>query len=195
MPRHPFALLFLALAAISGCTETVTAQEFSGARSPTFATYCTGILAHATMLLSLQQGEAWSGDGTTQAPGGTTFLLSAGVGQWEGFVLEDDGTPRMLSTGSGLVLDADFTSDCAPDGGPPSSAVPVLLADTELYPESDLSGTECTVPAGTSLDPLGQDGGSTSTSPVELSSPRIQVECGVATMYTGKLALGQLVPR
>jgi hypothetical protein len=139
-------------------------------------------------------GGAWESDGTQHAGAGTPFLLAASFDRWGGFVITSDGTPMQISADftKGLVAGTDFTSSCAPTTIP-SSGPNVLLADAKLYPNADLSGTECTITAGTTL--TNYSFSSLGTASATISADEVTAKCGVATMYAAEFPLAQLVAR
>jgi hypothetical protein len=113
---------------------------------------------------------------------------------WGGYVIQSDGTPFQIDADfmKGLVAGTDFTSSCAPTTLP-SSGPNVVLADSKLYPNADLSGTECTIAAGTTL--TNYSFSSVGTSGATISADEITAKCGVATMYAAEFPLTQLIAR
>jgi len=190
LARTSFAFLFLSMAACSSATSsTSSGGEHTGVDGPAFSKYCTGTLLREMPLMTEEGGDAWGSSGE-QSPSGTDFLLSDEFQQWQGYVIQDDGTPSRISAPNGLVRGTDFSSSCAPSTIPDQfTASLVLLADTTLYPKFDLSGTACTLPAGTVLTNYEIMGGT----PVTVSAAEVTAKCGTTTMYAGTLATGQLL--
>ena len=189
----PFVLV--SLAALAGCSSK-SGGSYGGAGSSTFSAYCTGTLSHDTPLMAEQPGGAWeSGPGSPSAPSGTTFLLSDEFQVWQGYVIADDGTPSQVQADftKGLVAGTDFTSQCA-TAAPSFTATThiVLLAETTLYPSASLSGSTCTIAAGTELTQFDYqaDGGQT----VSVSSAEIVAKCG-GPMFAKDFPYGTLVDR
>src|ERR1700722_827638 len=139
----PFMLLAACSSSSSSSPGGTGDNDVGGA---TFSAYCTGTLTHAMPLINEEPGEAWASEGGSQAASGTEFLLSDEVQQWQGYVFQADGTPAKIGAVNGLVLGTDFQSSCAPATIPSQfSANLVLLQDTTLYPNQDLSGTACSL--------------------------------------------------
>jgi hypothetical protein len=164
--------------------------QYTGVDSAAFSKYCTGTLLHEMPLMTEQAGDAWAGNGSLQAPSGTDFLLSDEFQKWQGYVIQNDGTTAKITAFNGLVQGTDFSSSCAPSTIPDQFTTNlVLLTDTTLYPSMDLSGTACTLPAGSTLTNYEILGGT----PVTVSAAEITAKCGTTTMYAKTFATGQLL--
>ncbi|HEX8796764.1 MAG TPA: hypothetical protein VF765_37690 [Polyangiaceae bacterium] len=190
LARTSFVFLFLSMAACSSAsTSSSGSGQQTGVGGAAFSKYCTGTLLHDMPMMSVAAGDAWASSGT-QSPSGTDFLLSDEFQQWQGYVIQDDGTPAKVSATNGLVQGTDFSSSCAPKTIPDQFTTNlVLLSDTKLYPKFDLSGTACTLPAGTVLTNYEIEGGT----PVTVSAAEVTAKCGTTTMYTMTFATGQLL--
>ncbi len=191
LARTSFVFLFLSMAACSSAsTSSSGSGEHTGVDGAAFSAYCTGTLLHEMPLMTEQSGDAWGGNGSLQSPSGTDFLLSDEFQQWQGYVIQDDGTPAKITAFNGLVQGTDFSSSCAPKTIPDQfTASMVLLTDTTLYPNMDLSGTACTLPAGLALTNYEILGGT----PVTVSAAEVTAKCGKTTMYAKTFATGQLL--
>jgi len=191
LARTSFVFLFLAMAACSSAsTSSSGSGQHTGVDGAAFSEYCTGTLLHEMPLMTEQSGEAWAGNGSLQSPSGTDFLLSDEFQKWQGYVIQNDGTPAKITAFNGLVQGTDFSSSCAPSTIPDQfTANLVLLTDTTLYPNMDLSGTACTLPAGLALTNYETVGGT----PVTVSAAEITAKCGATTMYAKTFATGQLL--
>jgi hypothetical protein len=189
--RNSFVFLFLSMAACSSASSSPSGGgQNTGVDSAAFSKFCTGTLLHEMPLMAEQAGDGWAGNGSLQAPSGTDFLLSDEFQQWQGYVIQNDGTTAKISTFNGLVQGTDFSSSCAPKTIPDQfTANLVLLTDTTLYPSMDLSGKACTLPAGTTLTNYEILGGT----PVTVSAAEITAKCGTTTMYAKDFATGQLL--
>lgn len=195
LPRPVVPLALLSFAVLAGCSSK-SEGSYGGASASTFSAYCTGKLSHDTPLMAEQPGGAWeSGPGSPSAPSGTTFLLSDEFRAWQGYVIADDGTPSELQADftKGLVAGTDFSSECA-TSAPSFTATThiVLLAETTLYPSASLSGTTCSLAAGTELTQFDYqaDGGQT----VSVSSAEIVAKCG-GPMFAKDFPYGTLVDK
>jgi hypothetical protein len=186
-----------ALAAFVGCSSSSSPAPASSSGTTTtnaaFAKFCTGTLTHSTELEVAQPGGGYFGDGSQQVSAGTSFLLSDEIQTWQGYVIASDGTPSLLAAdfSKGLVEGTDFTSDCAPTLTFTTSTHAVLLRDTTLYPDQALTGTPCTLAAGTELTQLEFFG----ATPNSVSSKEISAKCGVSTAYAPSFLFGELVDR
>ncbi len=200
LPFTSTSISFIALSlfAVAGCSSSTSgggsAVTYDGATAATFSPFCTATLDNEASLMSEAGGGAWEGDGTLHAGAGTPFLLSASFGLWGGFVVQSDGAPLQIDADftKGLVAGTDFTSSCAPTTIP-ESGPNVVLADSKLYPNADLSGTECTITAGTTLTNYSFT--SLGMANATVSADEITAKCGVATMYAAEFPLGQLVAK
>lgn len=200
--RVATSLFVPALFAIAGCSSssptpvTLNATTGDGATAAAFSPYCTATLENDQMLMTEDGLGAWHGDGLLRAAAGTPFLLSMGLGPWGGYVIGNDGTPFEIATdpAKGLVEGADFTTSCAPTPIPVSGPT-ILLADTKLYPNADLSGRECTISAGTVLTSFSVASPYTSGMSGAVSADEITSTCGVATMYAAAFPLTQVVAK
>jgi hypothetical protein len=191
LARTSFVFLFLSMAACSSASSSSSGSgEQTGVDGPAFSAYCTGTLLREMPLMTQQSGDSWAGNGSLQAPAGTDFLLSDEFQMWQGYVIQNDGTPAKITAFNGLVQGTDFSSSCAPSTIPDQFTTNlVLLADTTLYTNMDLSGTACTLPAGLALTNYEILGGS----PVSVSAAEITAKCGTTTMYAKNFATGQLL--
>lgn len=193
------SLIALSLVAVAGCSASSSSSgtdgtSYDGVTAAAFTPYCTGTLKNDATLMGEVGGGAWEGDGSVHAAAGTPFLLSASFNLWGGYVIQSDGTPFQIDADftKGLVAGTDFTSSCAPTAIP-ASGPNVVLADAKLYPNADLSGTECTIAAGTTL--TNYSFSSLGMSNATVSADEITSKCGVATMYAAEFPLGQLVAK
>lgn len=189
-----FAVVFsLALAACSGSDADGGGHTVAGVPAA-FSAYCTGTLKHPVALQERDGPATWVGSNTTgEAPAGSIFVVEASFDKWGGFVFESDGTPLRLDGEfkTGLVKDQDFTSDCAIDPSAPKTAN-VLLADATFYPNEDLSGEACTLPAGTELTSFSFIAtGAAAT----VSAAEIQAKCSLAKSYSKDIVYGDLLPK
>ncbi len=190
------SVVALSIAATTGCSSSSNAgggaSSYDGVTSAAFSAYCTATLTNPTELMKEVAGGAWEGDGTLEAPAGTPFLLAVNGAVWGGFVLQNDGTPFEVNADftKGLVAGTDFTSSCAP-ATVPFTGAEVLLADAKLYPNADLSGTECTLDAGTTLTNYSYSSGGTASATI--SADQITATCNVTTMYASEFPLAELV--
>jgi hypothetical protein len=191
LARTSFVFLLLSMAACSSASSSPSGGgQYTGVDSAAFSKYCTGTLLHEMPLMTEQAGEAWAGNGSLQAPSGTDFLLSDEFQKWQGYVIQNDGTPAQITAFNGLVRGTDFSSSCAPSTIPDQFTTNlVLLSDTTLYPSMDLSGKACTLSAGSTLTNYEILGGN----PVTVSAAEITAKCGTTTMYAKSFATGQLL--
>jgi len=194
---------------VLGCAVALGACSSSdgGGGSPqgvipqAFDKYCVGTLKADQKLMKPMNGGGWMGDGTLRASAGTTFLVSVDFHQWSGFVVQQDGSVAKIDQDfdKGLVKDTDFTSDCATDAAlqPFAQNPKVLLKASTLYPTKDMSGTACTVDAGTSLTTfMYSSGGFGSTpEPAQVGADEIKAKCGYESGYSNDFSYGELLPK
>jgi hypothetical protein len=178
----PSACLF-ALLALTACSNSSGSGSGAGGIPSDFSKYCTGTLKTSVPLMKADGPGAWLGDGQQASPG-TVFVLSYQFDSVGGYVFQSDGSPEQLQTGLGqsFVEGTNFASSCAPTGSGFVPTTTVLLAPATLYPNQDLSGTACTLAAGTTLTnfsfSLSVD------TAAQVSANEITAQCGVATMYS-----------
>jgi len=195
MLRRPVPVCLVALL---GCSSSGgAAGDGPGGQSvpAAFSAYCTATLQTTQPVYAEGPSGSWIQQGTQSASAGTAFLLEASLGSWDGFVFAADGTPSKIEPANGtLVEGTDFTSGCAPTMVPPqTSTVMVLLADATLYPDASLTGTPCTMPAGTAI--TNEMFTINAQYVAQLTSPEVQSKCGVSTAYANKVAFGQLITK
>jgi hypothetical protein len=93
-------------------------------------------------------------------------------------------------------MGTDFSSTCAPSGGPSSPATFVFLGATTLYPKADYSGAACVVPAGTKLTNAAFSAATDPRSGGTVSGSELQQKCGVSgPMYGKEIAFADLFPK
>jgi hypothetical protein len=176
-----------------GCSGSDDSDGGGGSVSipSALAAYCTGALSRDVEVMDSVGPSAWSGSGAT-LPAGTTFLVSEAFDKWEGFAFGSDGAPRKLEGdfSTGLLLGEDFTSDCAKDPNAPTS-VHVVLQDSKLYETEAMTGTACTLPAGTEMHGFTFFGGNVA----QVSSEAVTAICGFDTGYTNDFVYASLLPK
>ncbi len=187
-------LVFVALAAVAGCSSSDDGQPAAAGGAPAaFSSYCTGTLKVEQALMFPEGAGAWSGNGVRAAVG-TEFLVSAEFGQFGGFIIQNDGTPAKLKGdfAKGLVKDTDFTSECATSADDRSKTRFVLLAKAKLFANADLSGATCELDAGTTFENYAYSSGASSAS---FSSPTLAAKCGFDKGYSNNIVFGSLLTR
>ncbi|MCC6900275.1 MAG: hypothetical protein IT377_14950 [Polyangiaceae bacterium] len=183
------------LLALPGCSGSDEQAGGGVGKVPAaFSAYCTGTTKVAIDLQEAQGPAVWVGSNATgSAPAGSEFLVAASFDKWEGFVFESDGTPLRLDGDfqSGLVKDQDFTSDCAVDATTPKTDT-VLLANSHFYSTESLSGSACTLPAGTVLTNYSfMSAGSVAT----VGSAEIAAQCSHQKAYSSDIVYGDLISK
>ena len=162
-----------------------------GQPGPAFAAYCTGTLLTEQKILHPAGAGAWLGNGM-KVPAGTPFLVASEYGMWGGFVVDGAAAPARIEGdfAKGLVKGTDFVADCATDSAVSSPKIKrVLLAQATFHPNKDLSGTACTLDAGTELANLNFSSlGGAAT----VSADAIQAKCGLSVAYSNDMAYGDL---
>jgi hypothetical protein len=134
----------------------------------TFPSACVGTLTKASVVSTPGNlPSSWhSSSDTPNAAVGTRILFEedpfgASALVFRGYTFASNGQPQRLtgaSSSSNLTIDVDFTSTCAA----PFTTELTTLRTVTIYAAKDLSGTPCTLPAGTRLGNLGYglgDGG------------------------------------
>jgi hypothetical protein len=187
--RLALVMLSSLLAACSSSSADGTPGGHTGESGDAFSRYCTGTLKTEQRVLAASGG-GWADDGIA-APVGATFFVSARFGRWGGYVIRASGQPAELLADKGLTKEVDFTSDCAND--PTLESKMVMLADATLYPNTDLSGTPCTLTKGTELHDY--DLHAALGERTRLSSREIKETCGLDTAYSANAYWGALLPR
>jgi hypothetical protein len=158
-----------------------------------FSAYCTGTLLVDTELMEPVGPGGWQSNGTQgTAAAGTVFLVETSFDKWDGYIIASSGTPMKLDSDfqTGLVKDTHFTSECATD---PNGVTEhkVLLAESTFFPNEDLSGTPCKLPAATEFSSFSFFGGNTAT----VMAPEIKEQCGLDTAYSADMVYGSLVAK
>lgn len=180
----------------SSSVETVT----TGRGPAALDGYCTVQSTVPLEFLESAGSQAWFGNHSKAAAGSTVYLAwntdFGGEGEWNGYVFVDGTTPAQLASGpvdNKLVEGTHFTGSCAIPTGARST---VQLKDAQLFATIDLSGTACTIPAGTELPNYPDYGYSTEGNGIGgLSSSVVQTKCGYAKGFTKDLATAPLVKK
>lgn len=196
-------LLLAAPLAVAACSSSDSSQgggPDASKLAPYTAKYCTGTLKTDQKLQTpMTWGGAWQGDGTLVAHAGAQFIVSAEFDQWLGYAMESDGTPVRISGDAtkGLTKDVDFTSDCATDAKRTDafSGHAVVLSPATLYANKELSGTPCTLDAGTELTNYSYAGSLSPSDPISISANEIKAKCGLDQAYAKTLVYGQLIAK
>jgi hypothetical protein len=192
----PASLLALLACSSSAAGSGASPAGPAGGTIPqAFSTYCTGTLQTTQPVYAQGPSGSWIQQGDQTAAAGASFLIEADLGSWDGFVFASDGTPSKIEPENGmLVAGQDFTSDCPTAMVPPqTSTVMVLLADATFYPSASLTGTACTLRAGTAI--TNEMFTINAQYVAQLSSPEVSSKCGASPMYTNHIAFGQLVAK
>jgi len=203
--RFPCALALIGSFALVGCGSSDTSEDTStdsgvadAAKQPNgipsaFSWFCAGTLKVERSLMVPSGPGSWSSDDTKKAAAGSVFLVGTAYHKWDGYVILPDGTPAKIDSDftQGLTIDTDFTSDCAQEYKQ-AEGMYVLLARSTFYDNEKLTGTPCTLDAGTVLNKYSFQTGPTYP---EVSSSEIQSECGLDKAYTNDLIYGQLITR
>jgi hypothetical protein len=144
--------------------------------------YCTGTLMTPMGIMRADGSGAWLSDGSVEATSGTEILVSTDGVIWSAYLFLSDGTPARLNSDAspGLVLGTTFKSSCAAATPQGATGTAVLLGPATLYPNMSLTGTACTLPAGTTFTDYSFVGGN----PATVSSSVITAQCGTAVMYS-----------
>jgi hypothetical protein len=187
---------------LAACSSSDSGGSPQGVIPQAFASYCSGTLKTDQKLMTPMSGGGWMGNGSLHAAAGTPFLVSTEGGQWAGYVVQADGSVDKIDADftKGLVRDTDFTSDCATDTALHDFASDknVVLAKSTIYATKDLTGTACTLDAGTTMTNFnyasGGFGGS-SSGPSTVGSDEIKAKCGFASGYTNDLEFASLIPK
>jgi hypothetical protein len=193
LPAFVTALL---ASACSSSPSPDTAPTTNAVYKTTFGKYCTATLTTQKTLM-LPQGDGWFDNRSAQAAPGTTFLLAAEFKVWAGYLIMTNGTPAKIDANfqTGLAEGTDFTSDCATNSAMLASYDAVLLANATFYPNVDLSGTACTVPAGTAMTSLVYSATLQDITEGQVSSDPIKAQCNLSQAYTRDMSYGDLVTR
>jgi hypothetical protein len=153
-----------------------------------------GTLLTSQSLMKPTSGGAWMGDGSVDARPGSQFLVTAEEGTYGGIAFLSPTAPTKLAADftKGLVEGVDFTSACAPAKGPTDNGHLVVLAKSSLYSNASLTGTACTIDAGTELTSysVSNFGG-----PTQVSSPVLQAQCGFNQAFSADLVYANLIAR
>ena len=155
--------------------------------------YCTGKLLVEQRVMTAIGHSAWGTKGSLKAPAGTEIVVGPSFDKWRGFYYLSVGQVGMLSgdSSTGLVKDTDFTSNCATDVN--AIGVRVLLQDSTVYPNPDLSGSACVLPAGTSFKSAFSFAAGTPSAAIIASE--IKDACGYETAYSSDFVHAQLLPK
>jgi hypothetical protein len=199
------APLFLVAACSSGSSDGNSSADGGGDSdapgAPLYdfaAKYCTATLLTEQHAAAAKPGLGWSGSAPVAA--GTTFFVTPYFGVWSGYIIGSDGSVQKIDSdagGHGLVKGTDFTSDCAPDAVPSEFdhdvARQLVLQTATIYPNADLSGQACTVPAGTDFTgDFSVSGGSTTAS---VQAGVLKSICGYDRGYATLFPFGPLIVR
>lgn len=195
MRDRPLAVALVSLAALGalGCSSGSEDEGASNGGAPipsAFAEFCGGALTTSVSLMRPESPAVWMSDGSS-APAGSEVLLTERFDKWRGYSFDASGSPLM--TNEPLEKGTHFTSDCAPDSPPNfGGLVHVLLADSTFYPNEDLSGTPCVLPAGTKFQSFSFMASGTSAS---VSADEIQAQCQLAKSYSKDIVYGELLAK
>jgi hypothetical protein len=197
--RSTFSVLVFLLSACGSSSSdpqgSVPAADAGGATpstggpqaSPPFTAMCAGRLLKSRELMTPGTASGW--DSTSDsAPAGTDFLVGLNAAnRFTGYVVSG-AKPRKIaepSLSTGLELAVDFASTCVTSPTSATKAFVVLAAST-VYPDRALTGSPCTLAAGTELGSYSFSGGATST----VTSADLQTRCGFNPGYTRDLVFG-----
>ena len=192
-----FALLALPLAALAACSSASSDGGPGGGTASipaAFSKYCSGKLATEQKIMHPMSGGGWMGTGD-KIGAGTPILLEADFSHWSAYAIMADGSPVKIDADfeKGLVLGTDFTSDCAPAKVPSfgdANVKNVTLAKATIYPNADLTGTACTLDAGTQFTNYSMSGGGSSS---ELSADELKAKCSMDKGYSKDLYTAELI--
>lgn len=171
-----------------GATPSTGAPE----ADPPFTAMCAGRLLKSHKLMNPGTASGW--DSTSDsAPAGTDFLVGLNAAnRFTGYVVSG-AKPRKIaepSLSTGLELAVDFDSRCVTTAVAATKAFVVLAAST-FYADRALTGSPCTVAAGTELGAYSFSGGPTST----VASTDLRARCGFSPGYTNDLVYGFVVKK
>jgi hypothetical protein len=186
----------LPLAALAACSSSTDSGPGTSATIPAaFSKYCSATLKTEQKVMNPMGPGAWMGTGE-KVPAGTKILLSEDFSAWGGYAIKSDGGPLKISAADrtkGLVKDVDFTSDCAPAAVPKfgdATIKTVTLAKATFYATKELTGTACTLEAGTEFSNYGITGGGDVS---EVFANQIKEKCSLDKAYSKDLLTGGLV--
>jgi len=190
------ACLALPLIAFAGCSSADSSSGGgAGAIPAAFSKYCIGTLKTEQKIMHPMGPGAWMGTGD-KVGAGAQILIAPDFGSWGAFLMDSNGGPLKVSPADhskGLVRDVDFTADCAP-AAIPSFSDPaikrVTLGKATLYANKELTGTACTLDAGTEFSSYMYSGGG---DVAEVSAAEIKTKCSFDKAYTKDLLVGELI--
>jgi hypothetical protein len=176
----------------SGSPNTQPSGPASVPSSAAFAGFCTGTTLRPTVQLTPLRPGTWSGS-SAKFPAGTTFLLAIEQVRrtCEGYTYQGTAVSKLESIdGSELVLGTDFSSNCV---STPSNANTTftVLRDSKFYADRNLTGTTCTIPAGTTFNDYGIETGT----PTYLRADKLNTACGFSPGYSSDLLYAFVVVR
>lgn len=178
--------------ALAGCSssDSEAGSPGNGPGLEAYSAYCTGTLLTAQKVLTAEQSGVWSSKDAITAPAGTKVLMTASFDKWQGYYFVSSNRAERVSgdSATGLVKDTDFTSDCATDVN--AIGIHVLLQPATLYPNQDLTGEPCVLPAATSFSSFSFVNGAAAS----VTASEIETACGYKTGYSKDFVYAELLP-